>query len=180
MNTALATVARDWAKDLLEPNLFALEPLIEVPVTLRALRFMTTIAGQESAWKHRHQVGGPAHGNFQFEKHGGCKEIMLNKRTRPRIQKVFEHVGEEFELNNAFALIETHDLIMVAFARLLVWQDPAPLPIMSVQAWNYYIRNWRPGKPHPKSWRGLWDIAGSIYPDDRTGPVMADRRVVKA
>ena len=41
---------------------------------------------------------------------------------------------------------------------LLLWTDPRPLPrIGEVQAaWDYYIRNWRPGKPHPKSWAPLY------------------------
>ena len=34
------------------------------------------------------------------------------------------------------------------------YTDPAPLPRLGHQqtAWDYYLRNWRPGKPHPEFW----------------------------
>jgi hypothetical protein len=46
-------------------------------------------------------------------------------------------------------------------ARLLLFTDAEPLPRLGDAdgSWNYYLRNWRPGKPHPKTWRALYDAA---------------------
>jgi hypothetical protein len=41
-----------------------------------------------------------------------------------------------------------------------LFSDAAPLPAAAVEnaeaAWDYYIRNWRPGKPHRATWDGFW------------------------
>ncbi len=52
-------------------------------------------------------------------------------------------------------------MLAAAFARLLLLTDAKPLPqIGDVQgAWAYYVRNWRPGKPHPDTWPGLYKQA---------------------
>jgi hypothetical protein len=50
--------------------------------------------------------------------------------------------------------IELDDVLAAGVARLLLYTDPFPLPKpeQSDVAWQYYTRNWRPGKPHPKTW----------------------------
>ena len=57
-------------------------------------------------------------------------------------------------VNEALA---TADPLAAAFARLLLWTDPRPIPSGSPQAaWDYYIRNWRPGKPHRHTWDAFY------------------------
>jgi hypothetical protein len=44
-----------------------------------------------------------------------------------------------------------HDALATVFARLLLYTDPHPLPALNCApdlAWDYYFRNWRPGRPH--------------------------------
>jgi len=46
-------------------------------------------------------------------------------------------------------------------ARLLLWQDKAALPAIGAKehAWDYYLRNWRPGMPHRSAWDGNYNQA---------------------
>jgi hypothetical protein len=60
--------------------------------------------------------------------------------------------------------LETDDILAARLARLLLWTDPRPLPVRGDAAagWNYYIRNWRPGKPHPQTWGAFWREAEAL------------------
>lgn len=53
------------------------------------------------------------------------------------------------------------DILAAAFARLLLFTDPKSLPAIGAReaAWAYYLRNWRPGKPHPQSWEECYSKA---------------------
>ncbi|HSW34192.1 MAG TPA: hypothetical protein VLH36_11330, partial [Steroidobacteraceae bacterium] len=65
------------------------------------------------------------------------------------------------------AAMLTDDLLGCAFARLLLYSDPKPLPEPGqiVTSWDYYIRNWRPGKPHRSTWDSLYsDALGAVTP----------------
>lgn len=55
--------------------------------------------------------------------------------------------------------LEGHDGLAWGFSRLLVIIDPARLPEAGEDAWRYYLRCWRLGKPHAKSWLPRWDAA---------------------
>lgn len=57
--------------------------------------------------------------------------------------------------------IEGHDRLATAFARLLLWTDPHPIPTEERAAWDCYLRLWRPGKPRPAEWPALWRLAGN-------------------
>ena len=55
-------------------------------------------------------------------------------------------------------------MLAAGIARLLLWTDPKPLPKRfepraEAQAWSYYERVWRPGKPHPETWDDCWRAA---------------------
>ena len=67
-------------------------------------------------------------------------------------------VAREVEANSAavYDRLEHDDVLAAGFARLLLLTDPRPLPdVTDVDgAWAYYLRNWRPGKPHPETWAG--------------------------
>ncbi len=54
-----------------------------------------------------------------------------------------------------YEAIRYNDNLAVVFARLLLYTDPRPLPSVEseyIESWEYYLRNWRPGKPHHETW----------------------------
>lgn len=119
---------------------------------------LLAIGLQESRFEHRHQIGGPAHGWWQFEMGGGVRGVLTHPASRDLAKGLCAARGVAPTSMAAFAALERDDILAAGFARLLLWTDPRPLPrIGEVQAaWDYYIRNWRPGKPHPKTWAPLY------------------------
>lgn len=129
----------------------------------RADVLLLAIAGQEANWTHRVQrsrrangtwFDGPARGLWQFERGGGvagvlqhrasariARELCLSRDVMPESRHVWERLSED-------------DLLAAGFARLLLWTDHRPLPALDDQdeAWETYLRNWQPGKPHPSRW----------------------------
>jgi len=125
----------------------------------KADALLIAIALQESALLTRVQYNdGPAHSFWQMERGGGVKGVL----TQPASGDL---AGALCEMRNVLARpmdvwerMETDDLLGAGFARLLLLTDPRPLPSLSAadQAWDYYQRNWRPGKPHPEKWAANW------------------------
>ena len=58
---------------------------------------------------------------------------------------------------SVYSRLELDDVLAAAFARLLLWTDPARLPRTgdADAAWALYLRTWRPGKPHRQTWDAL-------------------------
>jgi hypothetical protein len=53
------------------------------------------------------------------------------------------------------ARLEDDDILAAVFARLPLWADRRPLPTLDAshdEAWECYVRNWRPGKPRRETW----------------------------
>lgn len=130
---------------------------IAIPATDNARVLVMTIAGQESRWKERRQIGGPARSFWQFELGGGVAEVL--QKTRRQLSIVCAAQEVTCDAITVFEAMAWNDPLACAMARLLLWQDPAPLPAVGDKegAWNYYLRNWRPGAPHRESWDGLYD-----------------------
>ena len=143
----------------------------------RARLEVLTIAGQESAWKARRQVGiGQYHpqtigarGLWQFESTWGGP-VALNdvQQKAPKqlavICQYFDLPADELSLYEACAW---HDILAASLARLLLWVDPRPLPDVGAEdeAWHYYVDNWRPGAPHRATWSGYYTTAlGLVRP----------------
>lgn len=125
---------------------------------------LLAIGLQESRFVHRKQVGGPAHGFWQFENGGGVRGVVTHSSSRPHLQAACSALGYDFNKTDFYNVIPHNDLLACIFARLLLFTDPRPLPEIGQAglAWDYYIRNWRPGKPHPDTWPGLYMQASSI------------------
>lgn len=140
------------------PIAAALSLLPDRMTSTEAVVQMLAIGLQESRFEHRHQIGGPAHGWWQFELGGGVRGVLTHPASRDHARSLCAARGVSPSASAVFAAIERDDILAAGFARLLLWTDPRPLPaIGEVQsAWDYYIRNWRPGKPHPKSWAPLY------------------------
>lgn len=137
-------------------------PEIKLPASDKAAALITAIAGQEGAWKFRRQIGGPARGFWQFEKMGGAIELF--QKTPKQLKALCDYLDIPFVLPDVFEAMAWNDTLACAMARLLLWQDPHALPEVGakVAAWDYYIRNWRPGAPHPDAWGLNYDTAVTV------------------
>lgn len=137
----------------------AASPSINVPVSASARVLVMAIAGQESRWAARMQIGGPAHSYWQFEKGGGVAGLF---RATPRqLGTVCAALDIVYDIDIVYEAMIYNDTLACAMARLLLWSDAAPLPDYWDKAagWQYYLRCWRPGMPHVESWSGIHDQA---------------------
>ncbi len=119
---------------------------------------MLAIGLQESRFEHRRQIGGPAVGFFQFEQGGGVRGVLTHPASRDHASAICRARGIPASASAVYSALATDDVLAAAFARLLLWTDPAALPAVGemAAAWDLYLRTWRPGKPHPNSWKGLY------------------------
>lgn len=130
-----------------------------------AERLLLAIAAQESGLRHRYQVlssgsAGPARGWWQFEA-GGVAGVMRHPATATLARALCDHAWVAWDQSAIWRALEGHDELAVGLARLLVWSDPAPLPDRAPAGWSYYLRTWRPGKPHPETWWAHWERAAT-------------------
>lgn len=116
---------------------------------------LLAIGAQESAFRHRTQIGGPARGYWQFEQGGGVHGVLGHHATRLQARSCCLLRTVAAVDSDVYAALASDDLLACAFARLLLWSDPAPLPEPgdAVSAWAYYVRTWRPGKPREADWK---------------------------
>lgn len=118
---------------------------------------LLAIGLQESRFLHRRQIGGPAMGFWQFEKGGGVRGVLRHHSTSGYARDICSARGVLAEEGPVYEALAKDDVLAAAFARLLLWSDPVPLPSMSdvLVSWALYLRTWRPGKPHPQTWGDL-------------------------
>lgn len=105
---------------------------------------------------------GPAKGIHQAELGGGMVTgIFGHKATREHVRSVCDALGVERNPRAIWDALESNDVLSFALARLLLWSDPKPLPAIgdSDTAWAYYMRVWRPGKPHFHTWAEAYRVA---------------------
>ena len=138
----------------------AIEPALDLlPAkmgTPEARAMLIAIALQETALRHRRQIGGPALGLWQWElaqvglvlRHGTVGPI-----ARSVLSALVYNPGDPPH-EPIHAAMEHNDILQAAFSRLLLWPDAAPMPKRDdVQgSLATYLRVWRPGKPHPQKW----------------------------
>lgn len=142
---------KDALKRVVEPGLAMLPKKMDM---MEARIMLLTIGQQESRFQHRAQIGGPAKGFYQFEKGGGIKGVLNHHSTRKYILPILKQL--EIHKDDAYDAVRYNDILATAFARLLLYSVPKPLPGLKAtpdEMWAYYIESWRPGKPH----RGTWD-----------------------
>lgn len=127
----------------------------------KARVMLLAIGLQESRFEHTHQIGGPAHGYWQFESGGGTKGVMTHPASRDYARSVCDALSVPWDRPAVFDAIERDQVFACAFARLLLWTDPKSLPEIGSQtaAWETYTWNWRPGKPHPDTWPANYQAA---------------------
>jgi len=122
---------------------------------------LMAIAGQESNWSARTQANdGPARGYWQFEPAG-----VAGVATHPATMGLLASVLSTLDLAgiSPYAAIQFNDMLACSIARLLLWSDPAALPAVedAEGCWNYYVRNWKPGKPDQTRWGPAYTTACS-------------------
>lgn len=124
------------------------------------------IMAQESALKHRYQIvhgdnmgKGPARGLAQFEcgtksSRGGVWGVYLHRATHEKLRLFCRERDVNFDPRAIWGQLEHDDILAAGVARLLLWTDSEALPEVGDKSgmWEYYLRNWRPGKPHPDRW----------------------------
>jgi hypothetical protein len=135
---------------------------------------LLAIGLQESKFKFRRQMismlvngekvlrpTGPAKGYHQFEETGGCRGVVKHEAARNWTQSVCQARGVHFSPKAIWDAMERDDAFDFAMARLLLWTDVKPLPALGEAdtAWAYYLRVWRPGKPHRDAWAANYNAA---------------------
>jgi hypothetical protein len=155
-----------------------------VPNGPAAEAMLLAIGLQESRLTHRDQIVagkapgqvGPATGFWQFERNGGVAGVMQHARSAAIARAAADAAGVAWDRDAIWRSFTTAagDDLAACFARLLLFTDPAPLPACSVsaedEAWNYYLRDWRPGKPHRATWGGFWAQGVALAGSDAPAP----------
>lgn len=166
---------------LIRPVLDYLWTEHRVPNGPAAEAMMLAIGLQESRFIHRDQIVpgkpagqvGPATGFWQFEKGGGVAGVMQHALTADIARHVATASSVAFDRDVIWRSFATPagDQLATAFARLLLFTDARPLPSPAEaneeDAWAYYLRNWRPGKPHRSTWGGFWRQAVAMVAGDQ-------------
>lgn len=144
--------------DVIVPGLQQLPPSMD---SRGARVMMLGIGLQESRFTARRQhplrpgmPHGPANGFWQFERNGGVKGVLLHRMSRDYARIVCDARGLNSDARTVWEALAEDDVLAAAFARLLLFTDPKPLPAIGARdaAWAYYLRNWRPGRPNPSTW----------------------------
>ena len=149
---------RNLTRDFTIPAALPLLPAKMDSPEARAM--LLAIAGQETDFRHRVQVVGPAIGLWQFER--PTVALVLNHAVIGAMAKAAcEALLYAPEAALVHAAMADNDVLACVFARLLLWPDPHQLPGKSEQyeGWRYYLRCWRPGKPHVATWGDNWRLA---------------------
>lgn len=130
-------------KHVIVPALAELGPKYDTPSARVQLLAM---AQQESALKYRHQVGGPAHGLWQFEM-AGVRGVLNHSTSQRAARELCDLHGIAPTVSATYAAIEEDDVLAAGFARLLLWTLPDALPKVGdeAEAFAQYIEAWRPG-----------------------------------
>jgi hypothetical protein len=118
--------------------------------SLPARALLIAIALQESGLATRQQTHGPAHGLWQFEAEG-VSGVLRHPASSDRANALCR--WRNVEVIAVYHTLLSDDVLAAGIARLLLWTDPAPLPALGEvdAALQYYLRNWRPGKPRPEA-----------------------------
>jgi hypothetical protein len=128
--------------------------------THEARVLLLAIAGQESSWSSRAQARGPARGFWQFEQ-GTIQLLMTNPTTSNTLFNLCVKLEITWSASVIYEAIKWNDVLAYACARLLLWAEKAPLPIIgaSKEAWSYYLHTWHPGHPRPIDWPDNYEAA---------------------
>src|SRR5215472_7871374 len=116
---------------IFDPAYAVATPLIGIPASQEARVLLMAIAGQESDWDARRQQGAPqlGRGFWQFESNG-CSALATNATSEPKLSALLQGIEIPMVLPTIHEAIAWNDAMAVGMARLLLYCDPAPLPIV--------------------------------------------------
>jgi hypothetical protein len=122
-----------------------------------ATAMLLAIGLQESRFQYRRQIGGPAHGFWQFEL-GGTAGVLTHHATIGPIGEVLKAL--QYEPTYAFPALADNDVLAACFARCLLWTSPSPLPGPNdgELGWTMYRDLWRPGRPRHETWTANYSM----------------------
>src|SRR5262245_6305410 len=149
---------------IVEPSLHMIERLVKIEYTNEALVMCMVIPGQESNWNARFQGGGPARGYSQFEEGGGVHGVLTHPASSGLIRTICAAIDiDTVNDDTIYEAMAWSAFLNMVMTRLLLYTDPAALPAVGAEevAWQYYLRNWRPGAPDRARWSGVYPIAVS-------------------
>lgn len=147
---------QDVLRDMIDPALALLPERMSSPA---AKAMLLAIGLQESRFKHREQIGGPARGFWQFEQGGGVRGVLFHTASRDYATSLCQDRNVWPNARGVYLGLAKDDVLAAGFARLLLWTDPKPLPTNADDAWKLYLRTWRPGKPHRHTWDAFYQQA---------------------
>lgn len=128
--------------------------------SLAASVLLYATSRQENPQRLGQQVGGPAVGDYQFEKGGGVKGVMTHHASETLARSVCEARKVTFDSSSIYQALKTDAVLAAALARLLYYTDPKALPEVGdeVGTWALYLRTWRPGAyaRQPEELRAKW------------------------
>jgi hypothetical protein len=121
---------------------------------------LLAIGLQESNFKYRKQVGGPALGFWQFEA-VGIEGVLTHHASQDYATSLLGMLVVTDEDPIIYQAVQYNDLLAAGLARLLLWTLPQALPERddTQEAWDQYIQAWRPGRPHRDTWDLNWNEA---------------------
>lgn len=136
----------------IKPALKLLPAQMDTP---QARVMLLAIGLQESNFAHRRQlVGdppqpvGPAKSFWQAELGGGMVHgVRVHPATQQHAAALYAARGVAPNDRAVWDAIENDDVLAAGLARLLLFSDPARLPVAEdvEGAWQLYLRTWRPG-----------------------------------
>lgn len=132
--------------------------------SLSRRRLLLTIGEQETDFATTVQYGnGPAHSYWQDEEMGGIRGVLDHPHTHALAVELCTRFGVAPDHHSVWLAFASPDfsVMAAAWAALLLLCDPAPLPTNCTAGLYCYLRNWRPGKPHPASWPAYWNAASA-------------------
>lgn len=144
---------------VIEPTLQMLPVRFDMPddrLSIRAQLIAESL--QETSLTTRQQIGGPAHGLWQFE--DGDESAIALVLRHPLVgsiaQAFCQKRGVSPTHDAVYEAVLADDILACGFARLDLYCDPHPLPALgdAQSAWNVYMRVERPGGPRPAAWQG--------------------------
>jgi hypothetical protein len=147
---------------------FAITPALRIlPARMsskQAAAMLLSIAMQESNIEHRRQVGGGAgRGYWQFEQGGGVRGVLTHSASLAHAESVLQALDypADYTEPEIHAALEHNDILAAAFARLLLFTLPQPLPTQNFPgvAWAQYSIAWRPGRPHRQTFDAFYEEA---------------------
>ena len=151
-------------KKIIDTGISPALALLPAGMDTQAARVMLLAIGlQESRFTHRQQIGGPARGYWQFEKgtrasRGGVWGVYLHLASKDHLAALCKARSVACNPDSIYTALEYDDVLAAGVARLLLWTDPKALPAIgdADAGLALYLRTWRPGKPHPKTWPALY------------------------